>query len=163
MSTATLTREANMTSIASRSLDDFRRYLLDGDHWREGRRVHGEVAAFNGLHLHRTTGGDDEQEGAHQFSEPFLEFLEQGLADERAKKDWRNAKARQARVSAAIRAVAEEQPVAMEALRFYMVPIARRRSSVLAEAMKLNMSHDALRYAAIKGVTLVFEELGRVW
>lgn len=159
---ACATREADRMTT-SRSYPDFKRYLMEGEHWREARRVNGEASVFTGLALHRSAGGEDGQEGAHQFSGRFLEHLEQSLVDDRVELDKWNARARSERVKAAIAAVALDRPEEIEALRFYLVPQGRRGLSVVQMADQLSLSHDALRYAAIKGVGLVWDELGGRW
>src|ERR1035437_6895375 len=102
--------QMNQEPILSRSLADFRRYLLDGEHWRAGKAVHGEVSDFKGFALHRSTPGTDGQEGPRQFTGAFLEHLEQSRANDRVAENWRNAKARHARIDEAIRVVSEDRP-----------------------------------------------------
>lgn len=161
MGTAILTREVTMN--LNRSFAEFRRYLLEGEHWRETRRVEGERSVFSGLALHRSTPGEDGQEGKQQFSARYLSHLEQSLVDDRVEADHRNARVRSARVQEALRMVAADRPEEIEALRFYLVPQGRRSLSVIQMADHLRLSHDALRDAAVRGVKLVWEEMGCVW
>lgn len=149
--------------MTSHSYPDFRRYLLEGEHWREARRVEGEHSVFTGVALHRQTPGDDGQEGPHQFNGRFLNHLEQSLVDERVGQDWKNARVRSTRVLQAIATVSQDRPDEIEALRFYLVPQGRRSRSVAQMADHLSMSHDSLRDAAIRGVKLVWEEMGCTW
>lgn len=139
----------------------FRRYLLDGDHWRAGKRVQGELARFAGLALH---GGNDQEQGSTlAFNERFAEFLHQSLLDDRVARTIKNTSVNHGRVEKAIKDIREVLPDEMAALLFYVVPKRRRGQSVVQKADELRLSTDALRDAAERGVVEVWEELGGVW
>jgi len=142
---------------------EFRRYLIEGDHWRFGKRVHGERAIFRGLALHRSGNGDDGQDGPRQFDASFLEYLEQSLAEGRIGQSWRTAAARHAKVEQAMREIQDDRPDEIAALRYYLQPQGRRALSVVQQADHLRMSTETLRRAALRAIGLVWEEIGCVW
>lgn len=142
---------------------EFRLYLLEGEHWRFGRRVRGEVARYAGLALHRTGTGLDGQEGPRQFTAAFLEYLEQAAADARAERAWGAACARWRRVEEALAAVGEDRPDEIEAVRYYLVPAARRRHAPRIEAELRGYSPDAWRDQRDRGIALVWADMGGVW
>lgn len=135
---------------------DFRMYLLDGEHWRAGRRLRHGAAIFTGLAMHPTRD-------PHAYTVAWENHLEQVLTDDRVERDQARARVRHARVEEALRAVEEDRPEEVAALRFYLVPRGRRPRSVVAEADRQGLSVDALRDAAVRAVALVWEELGSAW
>lgn len=145
------------------TLAAFRRHMLEGDYWRTTRRVKGEAARFRGAALHRTGSGRDGQEGPRQFAADFLEFLEQGLVDERIGRALKSVAADIRNIEEAMAVVERDRPEEVDALRFYLVPEGRRSMSVLAKALDVNLSTSALRAAASRGVLLVWDELGGSW
>lgn len=141
----------------------FKTYMLDGDFWRAGKRVVGQAARFTGFTLHRSTSGTDGQEGPRQFTTRFLEFLEQGRVDEVSAVSLRNTAFNLERVEAAMVEIQASRPEEIKALRFYLIPEQRREMSVQARALDWGMSVDKLRDDAIRGVALVWDEIGGAW
>lgn len=143
----------------------FCQYLLDGEHFRVGRRLRGEdeQREYTALQLHRSGNGTDGQSGPRQFTTAFLEQLEQGVLESRIEKELPAARWRYGRVQDALRAVCEDCPDLGEALSFYVRPQGPRRGSVVAAASKHNVDPSTWREWALKACGLVWLELGGVW
>lgn len=141
----------------------FKTYMLDGDFWRAGKRVEGQAARFSGFALHRSGSGTDGQEGPRQFTNRFMEFLEQGRVDEASAASLRNTAFNLERVEMAMREIEASRKDEMRALRFYLVPEQRREMSVQARALDWGMSTDKLLDDAKRGIALVWDEIGGAW
>lgn len=136
---------------------EFREYLLDGGHWRAGRRFReGTAAVFTGLALH---AGREPR----AFSQAFESFLEAGVTEEKMKRDWALTQVRWSRVDRAIKAVYQDRPDEVDALEFYAVPSGRRAATVISKAVDENVDSATLRRRANRAVALVWDELGGVW
>lgn len=139
--------------------DDFRQYLLDGDHYRVGRYLAARERAARYNHLQTNS-----REG--QLLPVFIEHLDQALTEERAKATIDRARWRHASVEEALGELELEYPEAVAALRHYLVPLGMRRrnaANAVAVADGLGLTYDELYEAGQAGVRLVWEWLGGVW
>lgn len=135
----------------------FRAYLLDGEHWRIGRRLRdGTPAVWSGHAMHPTRD-------PHAFTPAWEDHLEQVLVEHRLEPAMRSARARFGRVEEAIREVERDRPDEVAALRYYLPPERRRAMSVQAKALADSRDPRTLRRKADRAVELVWEELGGGW
>lgn len=135
----------------------FRSYLLDGDHWRAGRRFReGAPAVWTGHAMHPVRD-------PHAYTPAWEEHLEQVWVEHRIAGAMGTARARHERVEAAIREVEKDRPDEVEALRYYLLPERRRPLSVLARATADSSDRSTLWRRMDRAVELVWEELGGGW
>ena len=136
----------------------FRSYLLDGEHWRAGRRFReGAPAVWTGHALHPVRD-------PHAYTPAWEEHLEQVWTEHRMEPVMASARARHERVEAALREVAQDRPEEVAALRYYLVPVRRRPRSVLAQSLADGMSIATMWRLADRACELVWEEMGgRCW
>jgi hypothetical protein len=143
----------------------FRLHLLEGEHWRTGKRLRAEdrEQEYTGLQLHRSGSGPDGQTGPRQFTGAFLEHLEQGVVSARIERALPAARWRYGKLQEALQAVREDCPDKSDALAYYLVPEGRRAGSVIAWASRHNVDAGTWRRWALEACDLVWEEMGGCW
>lgn len=143
----------------------FRMYLMDGEHWRVGKRLRSEerTQGYTGLQLHRQGSGTDGQTGPMQLATGFLDHLEQAWVAQVIEHNLPAERWRYGKVQSALDAVREDRPDEAAALDYYLVPEGRRSHSVTLKAIDMGVTGDTLRDMAKRACELVWGEMGECW
>lgn len=148
----------------------FRAYLLQGEHWRTGRRIKNDATTVD------DAGNPPRAHGAAVFkgeqlvdlarpqvlAPHFVDHLDQVWVESLVDTAARTVIQRYYRVESSMRDVAKHRPEEVEALRYFILPLGRRPE--LRVAMR---EHDVTERGLYgrrdRAVVLVWEDLGGRW